>query len=72
MVLVICRVGVMGDIRNPETYLESGNSFIQNSGATLQTNNRNITISQLIIANVNLLKSITNVFIKLNNFVVKL
>ena len=62
-------------IRNPETYPESGNSFIRNSGdsgATLQTNNCNITISQSILANVILFKSITNVCINLNIFVVKM
>ena len=45
---------------------------LQNSGATLHTNNCNITISQSILANVNLLKSKTNVCINLNNFVVKM
>ena len=35
-------------------------------------NNCNITISQSILANVNLLKSITNVCINLNNVVVKM
>ena len=60
------------DTSNEDMDIEEDDLFLPGNDEDEQMDLDNITNSQLIIANVNLLKSITNVCMNLNIFVVKM
>ena len=60
------------DTSNEDMDIEEDDLFLPGNDEDEQMDSDNITNSQLIIANVNLLKSITNVCMNLNIFVVKM